>query len=182
MSRPELCRFPHFRPQALRIRLLVLGSTAVAIASLAGGHASRPTIIYNATASAPAGWYLVRPPVRLARGDLVLAVAPDGARTLAAERGYLPTSVPLVKRIAALPPDQVCADASAIEINGHVAAVRLAADIRGRTLPWWTGCAALSRDDVLLLAGDVADSFDSRYFGPVPEKNILGRLTPLWTR
>ncbi|NJO35955.1 MAG: S26 family signal peptidase, partial [Rhodospirillales bacterium] len=35
--------------------------------------------------------------------------------------------------------------------------------------------------EVFLLMEGVADSFDGRYFGPVPTASIIGRLAPLWT-
>ncbi|TIS75977.1 MAG: S26 family signal peptidase, partial [Mesorhizobium sp.] len=31
------------------------------------------------------------------------------------------------------------------------------------------------------LGSDKNRSFDSRYFGPVPTQNVIGRLVPLWT-
>ncbi|TIS13749.1 MAG: S26 family signal peptidase, partial [Mesorhizobium sp.] len=51
----------------------------------------------------------------------------------------------------------------------------------GRPLPWWNGCRALGDNEVFLLGSDKNRSFDSRYFGPVPTQNVIGRLVPLWT-
>jgi conjugative transfer signal peptidase TraF len=102
-------------------------------------------------------------------------------RQLAAERGYLPQNVPLVKRVAALGGDIVCAAGDVISINGRAVAQRLARDRLGRPLPGWTGCQTLDPDDVFLLMENVAGSFDGRYFGPVRRAAIIGRLAPLWT-
>ncbi len=63
-----------------------------------------PSFVWNASASAPLGLYRVeQTKAALGKGDLVLAWAPESAHRLAAERGYLPESVPLTKRIAAMP-------------------------------------------------------------------------------
>ncbi|TGW04899.1 S26 family signal peptidase, partial [Mesorhizobium sp. M2D.F.Ca.ET.145.01.1.1] len=92
-----------------------------------------------------------------------------------------PRSVPLVKRLVALPGEHVCAFNEAIIIGGEIVASRLATDTQGRALPWWSGCRALSQNEFFLLNREAPRSFDSRYFGPVPAKNIIGRLVPLWT-
>ena len=111
----------------------------------------------------------------------MLAELPDAARRLAAERGYLPAGVPLVKRVAALAGDMVCGAGAAIRINGRQVAERLSADLRGRPLPAWEGCRLLHGGEVFLLMEGVPDSFDGRYFGPVETTAIIGRLVPLWT-
>ena len=136
----------------------------------------------NATASAPVGFYRVRRDRALARGDLVLAIPNPSLATFAARRGYLPSGVPLVKRIAAVAGDAVCARGNAVFINGRLAAARRAADGAGRALPAWTGCARLRRDEVFLLMANVLSSFDGRYFGPTPASQVVGVLNPLWTR
>jgi conjugative transfer signal peptidase TraF len=138
-----------------------------------------PCIVYNATASAPIGYYVVLPAFPLHRGDLVLVNPPYAARHLAAERNYLPTGVPLVKRIAAMGGELVCAGADGVSIRGVVVAHALVADTRGRRLPAWSGCGALGPDEVFLLTADIPTSFDSRYFGPVPAGSVIGRLAPL---
>jgi conjugative transfer signal peptidase TraF len=135
--------------------------------------------VWNASASAPIGLYRVLPE-NAVRGDLVLVRTPESVRQLAAERGYLPLNVPLVKRVAAADGDIVCAADDAISVNGRVVAERLARDRLGRPLPRWSGCLLLDVGETFLLMEGVSDSFDGRYFGPVPTAAIIGRLVPLW--
>ncbi len=140
-----------------------------------------PWLVWNASASAPLGLYGVVHGHVVARGDLVLAEPPDSARQIAAERGYLPSAVPLVKRVAAQQGDMVCGDGLAIIINGRQVAERLSADSRGRPLSTWEGCRVLQGGEVFLLTAGIPNSFDGRYFGPVETTAIIGRLVPLWT-
>jgi conjugative transfer signal peptidase TraF len=116
------------------------------------------------------------------RGDLVLARAPLWARKLAAERGYLPLNMPIVKRVAAVAGDVVCASGDTISIDGRPVAHRLTSDRMGRPLPQWDGCEILGSGEFFLLMADVPDSFDGRYFGVTERRNIISRLVPLWTR
>lgn len=115
------------------------------------------------------------------RGDLVIAAAPAAARRLAAERGYLPLEARLLKHVAALGGDSICADGQLLFINGHVAARRLKADWRGLPLPWWRGCGRLPAGEFMLL-GEGPRSFDARYFGPIGSDLIVGRARALWVR
>jgi conjugative transfer signal peptidase TraF len=161
-----------------RILTITCAGLCLVALSLPGRHA--PFVIYNASASAPIGFYRVLDaPIR--RGDLILVQAPETVRRLAAERGYLPQSVPLVKRVAALGGDAVCVRNRAIFIESRRVADRLAKDGQGRFLPAWAGCRTLGSGEFFLLMEDVPDSFDSRYFGPVQASAIVGRLTPIWT-
>ena len=166
-----------------RIRTRKIIATALAGVSLIGfAKLVKPTpiLVWNVSASAPIGLYRVgfEPP---ARGDLVLVRTPESVAEFAAERGYLPRNVPLVKRVAAQPGEHVCAFNEAIVIGGEIVARRLGTDGRGHPLPWWNECRRLGRDEVFLLGGDAAGSFDSRYFGPVTSARVIGRLAPLWT-
>ena len=110
----------------------------------------------------------------------MLVYAPDSVRQLANERHYLPSRVPLVKRIVAAGSDNVCAAGNTIFINGRLVAKRLTTDRLERPLPSWSGCHLLDQDEVFLLMEGVADSFDSRYFGPISTAAIIGKLVPLW--
>jgi len=141
-----------------------------------------PRLIWNASASAPIGLYEVRLQSTFARGELVLARPPQWVRIFAASRGYLPDTVPMVKRVAAENGDIVCRRRDAITINGRVVAHALLADGAGRALPAWSGCRRLGEGETFLLIDGVRASFDSRYFGPVPTTAIVGKVVSLWTR
>src|SRR6185437_3636612 len=132
----------------------------------APGSPQHAAFIWNASASAPIGLYRVTHSRALSRGRLVLASPARSLAAFADARGYLPAGVPLVKRIAAVAGDLVCARGNAVFIDGRFAAARLAADGRGRALPAWSGCRKLQFGEVFLLMADVRTSFDGRYFGP----------------
>ena len=155
---------------------------ALGVAGLGFGALADPTpcLVWNASASAPLGLYRVtHAPIR--RGDFVLAEPPDSARRLAAARGYLPDTVDLVKRVAGVAGDMVCAVGNVVLINGRPVAARLDDDSRGRPLPAWRGCRKLGADELFLLMEGVPDSFDGRYFGPIQRRAIVGKLLPLLT-
>jgi conjugative transfer signal peptidase TraF len=172
---------PDRRRQAAILAAASLAMLGVGFATIAKPV---PLLVYNGSASVPLGFYRVvhdmadRP---IAVGDLVLATAPEPARRLAAERGYLPANVPLVKRVAARAGDLVCADSGITVINGRVAADTLLIDGQGRPLPAWRGCRILRQGEIFLLVENVRASFDGRYFGPITTDAIIGRLVPLWT-
>lgn len=140
-----------------------------------------PLLLWNASASAPRGFYRVMAPQPVRRGDMVLVRTPESVRDLAVERGYLPSTVPLVKMVAAVGGDVVCGLDDTVIINGETVATRLTMDRLGRALPHWDGCRTLYADELFLLMAAVPDSFDSRYFGPVSLSAVIGRLVPLWT-
>lgn len=148
-----------------------------------GGSALRdafPRFVWNATASAPLGLYVLSTDAPQ-RGDFALVRPPPAIRDLAAERGYLPENVPMVKRIAASNGDRVCAIGATIFIDQIAVATRLARDHRQRPLPAWSGCRHLGQDDVFLLMARIPESFDGRYFGVTQRTSIIGKLVPLWT-
>ena len=159
---------------------LVLAALGLAGLGFAAFASPAPRLVWNASASAPLGLYWVTH-APIGRGDFVLAEPPDSARRLAAARGYLPAHVRLVKRVAGLAGDTICAVGNVVLINGRPAADRLDDDSRGRPLPAWHGCRRLGPDEVFLLMEDVPDSFDGRYFGPIQRRTVVGKLLPLWT-
>lgn len=140
-----------------------------------------PRLIWNASDSAPRGLYRVYPGTLPGRGDMVIAWAPEPYRRLAAERHYLPANVPLVKRVAALAGDRVCAVGRSVRVNDRQVAERLVTDGKGRSMPWWRGCRTLGAGEYLLLM-DAPASFDGRYFGISRERQLVGKARPIWTR
>ena len=164
-------------------RALALAATVVAASGIGLPLLAKPLprLIYNATASAPLGFYRLLPGAPFRRGDFVLAQLPGAAAELAAARDYLPLGVPAVKRVAALGGDRVCEQSGAVFINNREAALALSADAESRPLTAWNGCRMLEPGEVFLLNADVQSSFDGRYFGPISTASIMGRLVQLWT-
>jgi len=175
----DALRAARLRRQLLRRRALILGA-GIAALNLTMVFPPVPRLVWNHSASAPVGLYLVSPGAHLVPGDMVVAWPPEPARTLAAHRHYLPSDVPLVKRVAGAAGDSVCAQGDRVTIDGKVAAHRLAADPSGRPLPRWEGCLRLRQGSYLLLMTLRPDSFDGRYFGVTHERDIVGKARPLW--
>jgi conjugative transfer signal peptidase TraF len=167
------------RMLARRGTLLGLGCACL-VATIAAPP--RPWLVWNASASAPTGLYAVQPGTAAARGEMVIARIPAAVRDLAARRHYIPANVPLVKRVAGVAGDRICAAGDTITINGRRVAVRLATDRLGRSLPRWNGCRTLRDGTLFLLMAETPDSFDGRYFGPTAAGDVIGPATTLWVK
>jgi conjugative transfer signal peptidase TraF len=165
-----------------RLKIFALGAFAAAPAAVTAIASPPAVFVWNVSASAPIGLYRVEHGAPAGRGDMVIAWAPRAARLLAAKRNYLPASVPLVKPVAAVAGDRVCANARSILINGRTVATRSPADPSGRPMPWWTGCHLLGRGELFLLSNHVPAAFDGRYFGITPRELVIGRARLLWPR
>jgi conjugative transfer signal peptidase TraF len=138
-----------------------------------------PRFIWNASASVPIGLYAVETASQLQLNDLVVVRPPEGVAALLAEGAYLPRGVPLLKHILALPGQTVCRFGNAISVDAVAMGDARGRDGRGRALPVWQGCRVLAEGEVFLMNRS-ADSFDGRYFGPLPAATIIGRAEPLW--
>jgi conjugative transfer signal peptidase TraF len=165
-----------------RRRIAIWTSIALGLIALPAITAPQPLLVWNASASAPLGHYGVTPPSALTRGDMVVLWLPQSTRRLAASRHYLPANVPAVKRIVAIAGDHVCARGDTVRVGGRLIVHRLPHDRRGRPLPAWNGCRRLASGEIFLLMMGASASFDSRYFGPVASRNVIGRAHLLWRR
>lgn len=169
-----------------RGRFRILATAAAAVAATAAIATllwpPRPALVWNVSASAPLGLYSVSGAGEIRPGETVIAWPPASARALAAERGYLPVNVPLVKRVAAARGDRVCAAGEAVFVNGRVEVLRRSHDAVGRPLPWWTGCFDLQEDQYLLLMPGSPASFDGRYFGMTERQDLVGKANLIWGR
>jgi conjugative transfer signal peptidase TraF len=141
-------------------------------------------IVYNPSDSVSRGWYRIEPircPDALHFGSIVLARIPADAAALAAQRGYLPTGVPILKRVGAVAPQSACVRDQVVRIDGAVMATALTHDGVHRPLPVWQQCRPLAGSELFLLSDTSPASFDSRYFGPIAASAVLGVARPLWT-
>jgi conjugative transfer signal peptidase TraF len=170
------------RARRRRARERVLIGLAGALSCLLLGAEPAPRLVWNVSASAPRGLYLLDPDARLRHGDMVAARLPLPWRALANRRHYLPTRIPLIKRIAARAGDSVCAFGAVVTVNGRARALRRDADSLGRRLPAWQGCVHLRDGQVLLLMEGSSASFDGRYFGVTEAADVLGRARLIWRR
>lgn len=164
-------------------RLLFALLTGLGIATLAWPSVHTPVarIVYNPSDSVPPGWYRIGPPYSLHVDSIVLARLPADAAALAAQRGYLPEHIPLLKRIGAMSPQQVCIEKHIVRIDGVAVAGVHIVDGRGRPLSAWQQCRRLHDGELFLLNATNPASFDSRYFGPVTVSAVIGSAQPLWT-
>jgi len=142
---------------------------------------NRIHFVYNPSDSVPRGWYHIRPADSLQLGSIVLARLPAPAAALAAQRGYLPSGIPLLKRIGAMAPQRVCVDRTTVRIDDVPVAAVMPADGHGRPLSTWQQCRRMAHGELFLLSNTYPGSFDSRYFGPIREWDVIGSAQPMWT-
>ena len=164
-----------------RLAPLVLAVMAAAAITATARRQDVPQYIWNLTPSVPRGLYAVEPPRCLHVTTLVVVRPPPPLGSLLDHGGYLPLGVPLLKRIFALSGQTVCRIGTQINVDGIVAAPARERDGRGRPLPSWQGCHVIGDDEVFLMNWDEPDSFDGRYFGPLPKAAVIARAVPLWT-
>ena len=138
-------------------------------------------LVWNASASVPLGLYAIDSDELPQTTDLLAVDGPEPLATFLAERGYLPRGVPLMKRVAGVAGQHVCRTGRTISVDGVDMAEALDRDRLGRALPSWQGCRVIAVGEIFLMNGQVRDSLDGRYFGPVSTDTIIGRATPLYT-
>ncbi|MVA37504.1 conjugative transfer signal peptidase TraF [Agrobacterium vitis] len=167
--------------------LLFLAGAGGAIAALVA-VAYMGDFRLNLTPSEPLGlWRIValRRPVET--GDLVFICPPVTAPfEEARRRGYVRRGLcpggfaPLIKTVAALPGQHIKIGAN-VTVDGKPLASSIvrASDGEGRPItPFKTGIVPLRN---LFLHSSFASSYDSRYFGPVPDTGLLGLARPVLT-
>jgi conjugative transfer signal peptidase TraF len=170
----------------MRAQLVLAVLSACGLAALAWASFMTPAahVVYNPSNSVPVGWYRIEPvnsPAdALHVGSIVLARLPAEMAALAAQRGYLPPHIPLLKRIGAVAPQHVCIAGGVVRIDGVPVAAVLRTDRMGRPLPSWPKCRALAEGELFLLSATNPASFDSRYFGPIAASTVIGTAQPVY--
>jgi conjugative transfer signal peptidase TraF len=167
----------------MNARCAIIFTTSVAVVLLLSTiGAASPRYIWNASNSVPIGLYRVQPAATFGVTELV-AVQPPGLLAAFLDlNGYLPIGVPMLKRVLALPGQTVCRNGLTIAVDGVDLGEAHDRDGRGRPLPAWHGCRVIADGDVFVMNWQSADSFDGRYFGPLPASAIIGKAVPVWTR
>lgn len=163
--------------------LRYLSVTALAVIGIAAAAmVDMPVkLIWNATASAPVGFYTVEPAGRIEVPDLVAIMPPEPLAGFMVGHGYVARDVPLLKRVLGLPGQRVCRAGRTITVDNVEMGDALERDRIGRDLPVWQGCRLIAEGELFLMNWDVRDSLDGRYFGPIPASSVIGRALPLWT-
>lgn len=165
---------------ARRLTLITMLAGAALVAAPAW-HRPDVRVIWNASASVPVGLYRIVPAGQIDVTDLAVVMPPDELAAFLDQRGYLPRGVPLIKRVLALSGTAVCRSGAKIVAYGTTYGEARALDTRGRPLPVWQGCRRLGDGEAFFMNWDSPDSFDSRYFGPLPLSSVVGRAVPVWT-
>ena len=159
---------------------------AVALGVTAGAFAALGLRI-NASPSLPVGLY-----VATSSADANLAeFCPTGPfASLSMSRGYRDRGVcpdggaPLLKPVVARHEDLVEVAAAGLSVNGRLLenTAPLSVDTKGRSLtPWPLGRYRVAPDEVWVASSYSRRSFDSRYFGPIPTRQIRSLVRPLAT-
>jgi type IV secretory pathway protease TraF len=120
-------------------------------------------VIWERGTSMPHGFYLYAHAAPASRGEIVaLDDAPNWGRSY------------LLKRVAGVGGVRYCWDR---DNERHELAGRImpgpSAQAIALGIKVWTGCRRL-RDDEIAVYSDHVDSYDSRYFGPVTQDQIMG--------
>jgi len=135
----------------------------------------------NASESLPVGIYRVSP-----TGAFV-EFCPDD-HGLSAQRHYRARGVcpdgadPLLKPVVARPGDEVVLSTAGMAVNGKLLpnTTPLARDSEGRPLARWAPGQYRTPAGTLWVASTYnSRSYDSRYFGPIRESTVRGRLRPV---
>ncbi|MDQ4126703.1 MAG: signal peptidase I [Actinomycetota bacterium] len=95
------------------------------------------------------------------RGDIVLFKSPDGGED------------PLIKRVVGLPGDTIEVRQDTLLVNGERRREPYVND-EYRRLQGPYGPRTVPEDHVFVMGDNRGNSHDSRFFGPVPEENLIG--------
>ncbi|ATU95358.1 conjugative transfer signal peptidase TraF [Phyllobacterium zundukense] len=156
--------------------------SGVAIIGFFGGYR------LNLTPSEPLGlWRIVQLDRPVRTGDLVfICLPPTEQFRQALTRGYLRRGLcdggvaPLIKTVAALPGQRVEIGADVVIDGQSLPNLRLRhTDGDGRAIAPFAG--GIVPPGYLYLHSSFESSYDSRYFGPVPDAGLLGLAWPVFT-
>lgn len=164
-----------------RTRYVLITTVASVGVALAATLPTSRLFVWNVSASVPIGLYSLAPVGHLEITDLVAVTPAAPLADFLIERGYIARGVPLMKRVMALPGQEVCRVSDAVSVDNVPLGTALPMDREGRALPVWQGCQRVATGDIFLMNPDSRDSLDGRYFGPIAADSVIGKATPLYT-
>ncbi len=184
MSRPGVWagRRPRAVTTAGRHPVLACGLAVTAALGVASALLADRQVVLNTSPSVPPGLY-ARSSDPPAVGRLVDFCIPPAARPyVLARAGRDGRDWYILKPIVAGPGDRVDTTGSWLTVNGRpIAPMPPAADGFGRALPVWRAWRPLRAGEFLVVSTRIANSFDSRCYGPVTAGQIAAVRVPLVT-
>jgi conjugative transfer signal peptidase TraF len=166
-------------PRLNAFRGLFVGLFVTGLVAVPATFFARPLLIYNATDSLPHGLYFVVHKALYRRDELVVFPIPASVRELVRQRRWLPDGAFLIKPIAGKSGDLFDTKNGRCLINAKAFGPVKTVDRTGRKLPVCSVSRRLETDEVAVL-NPACCSFDSRYFGPIRERDIIGAARPIW--
>ncbi|UQE03853.1 conjugative transfer signal peptidase TraF (plasmid) [Bradyrhizobium japonicum] len=165
----------------------IMAAGGVAMIAIAG-IASLGGLRLNLTPSEPLGlWRIVSFDRQIAVGDLVFVCPPAGSiSAFGLERGYFRRgscsggAAPLIKTVVALAGARIDIGA-VVMIDGVLLPRSRLSPVDGQGRPLPPGVGGVVPSGNLFLHSPFAGSYDSRYFGAVPEAGLLGLARPILT-
>ena len=138
-----------------RAHVLVATLAGVGALALTFGRGVLPLYVWNASASVPVGLYRLQSTGERYITELVAVLPPEPLAIFLADGGYLPRSVPMLKRVLALPGQAVCRKGLTVMID----AIAMGAAPRPILLPGQVParCCPVGRADDRDPAGVVRD-------------------------
>ena len=163
------------KPLKIAIGVISVCLLVQVIVSLSG-----PKFVLNLSSSLPIGVYKIRPfNGSLQRGDTVWITPPQLIGNFIYENGWLPRGWPLLKIAAAIPGDHYEITDTNIAVNNERIGPVFLQDSKGNFLPKIRGRFIVGKNQFLPIATNIEKSFDGRYFGAMPQSNIIAFADPL---
>lgn len=139
-------------------------------------------IIINTTSSMLRGIYIIdNSPIK--RGDIVLFCLSEPYKTIGLERFYIGRSSkclgaePLIKKILAMPGDNVSLSQNDITVNGiKYTYPTLQKDSNGNQLKVFPRGNYNNTKDYWMVGTNTTNSWDSRYWGSIKQSQIISKI------
>ena len=120
----------------------------------------------NISPSAPPGLYMISPNQKLSYGDFVIVSLPINVPSLNVKKGF-----PLLKKVQGFPGDSYFVDSHGLYIHE-----RMYKTFQRDDLPQIQPGNYTVPENTILFLNDPDISFDSRYLGPIDNKQIIKKV------